>query len=106
MTNTEPISRITLTAQQFIDAWNSGYKGIKEDDGKGYWEDLWKNVVFDNVQVIENIYIPTHGSLPYLSIKNSNLKVVRIDNSTTGGFTFENTIVEGFYLYIPFLNDL
>lgn len=99
MSTAKNIGQITLTAQEFIDAWKGGYSGVKEINGKGYWADKWGNIVFKNVNVSENIYIPNPVELRYLTIIDSKLKGIRIDHSKIGGFTFENTNVGNFEFY-------
>jgi hypothetical protein len=87
MNNTQ---HITLTAKGFTDALTGGYKGIKAEDEKGYWEDAWGNIVFENIELKDDVSI-SKCNLPFITLNNSITNNLNFDNLKVGGFDIRNS---------------
>lgn len=91
--------QIVLTPEQFLEIWRNGYKGLKEEDDKGYWEDSDDNnesiAVFNNILINKAIIIDNQ-ELPDLRLKNSITKSFFIKRSKLGNFTISNSTLGSF----------
>lgn len=112
MVNPEQKKRIILTAQEFIDAWNGGYKGVKEKDGKGFWEgeDILGNIQVNfkdiEVEVGKNIEIFNLKNLPNLKFSESKIGNIIVRNSKAGWFRVEKTIIGFFTIQNSKIDDI
>jgi hypothetical protein len=97
MNNINQITYITLTAQEFIDAWDGGYKGVKKEDAKGYWDGGLDNfnkrpvIVFEKIEVFKTIFLEGRQLTTDIVIKNSNLMDFVLDNSNIESVTINSS---------------
>jgi hypothetical protein len=78
MNKEETKPRHPLTVQEFINAWKGGYKGVKEQEGKGYWEDTkkeYKCVIFENIEICQEIHFDKSEEIPHLELKNCKIEI-------------------------------
>ena len=103
MINTESTPRIILTAKEFTAVLKGGYIGVKEEDGKGYYEGGSAAVTFSNIEVIEHLRIENskglssisinHSSIRYFSIIKSDIIFIKIETSTIDNFWVGNSSI-------------